>query len=338
MRDLPTSQATHASSRWDHFSGKTVLVTGAAGFLGGRLVHRLSAVQCQIVRVARAAPPPLEGRPLATVRDVTGDVGERATWDAVLSDADVVFHCAAQTSSVAAAENPARDFAANVAPIRHLLEECRRLQRRPVVMFAGTVTQAGIPTTLPVNESAPDRPVTIYDRHKLVAEHALASAAADGTVRGATLRLANVYGPGRHGATQDRGILNRMIAAAVQGRPLTVHGTGEYVRDYVFVEDVVDAFLLAAAHHDQVNGRHYVVGSGHGITIREAFELVAARVEAITGRRVPVTTGETPAAVSAIEQRHFIADSSRFSADTGWRPACGLSEGIDRTIEAGACA
>ena len=312
-RPLPIAPA---SNGWLlAYRGLTVAVTGAAGFLGGCLVNRLAAVDCRIVPVTRTAPRP---------------------WDEVVN-ADVVFHFAAQTSSVAAADNPDRDFAANVAPMRQLLESCRRLRRRPVVLFAGTVTQSGIPSRLPVNEDAIDQPVTIYDQHKLIAEGDLKTASSDGTVYGATLRLANVYGPGGHGRNTDRDILNLMIAAAVRGEPLTVYGAGDYVRDYVFVEDVVDAFLMAAIHPDRVNGRHYVIGSGRGITIREAFELVATRVEALTGRRVPVSTAEPPRPLSAIEQRHFVADPSRFSAATGWLPAWSLSDGIDRTIEAGTC-
>ena len=85
---------------------------------------------------------------------------------------------------------------------------------------------------------------------------------------------------------------------------------------------------------DEINGRHFVVGSGRGVTIRDAFELVAARVETLTGRRVPVVTADPPAALSDIQERNFVADPSRFSAATGWRPSWSLSDGIDRTIEA----
>ncbi len=163
------------------------------------------------------------------------------------------------------------------------------------MLFAGTVTQAGMPSRLPVDEDAPDDPITVYDRHKLIAEEDLKTAAAQGIVRGATLRLANVYGPGGHGRKRDRDVLNRMIKTAIAGGPLTVFGTGEYLRDYVFVEDVVDAFLMAAVHPEQVNRPPLRGGSGRGISIRDAFELVAARVERLTGRHVPVTTTE-PAA------------------------------------------
>ncbi len=300
-------------------------------------MSRLAAAECRIIRVARLVQPPLDLPLVATVIDVTADAADRGVWDRI-ADADVVFHFAAQTSTAAAADNPDRDFQANVAPMRQLLAACRERGRRPIVLFAGTVTEAGIPLRLPVDEDAPDDPITIYDRHKLMAEQDLKAAAANGDVRGATLRLANVYGPGARGQRVDRDVLNRMIKTAIDGGPLTVYGTGEYVRDYVFVEDVVDAFLMAAVQPDRVNGRHFVIGSGRGISIRDAFELIAARVELITGRRVAVTTADPGTRLSALEQRHFVADPSRFSAATGWRPSWSLTEGIDRTIEAFRCA
>jgi len=310
------------------YQGKTVVVTGASGFLGGRLVARLAGTACTIVRVSRR---PLLAVPeaVATVREETGDVGQRAVWDRVVTGADVIVHLAAPTSATAA------DHA---EPMRHLLDACRQLACRPAILFAGTVTQTGVPSKLPVDEDAPDHPVTVYDRHKLMAERELKEAVSRGWARGATLRLANVYGPGSPGSSPDRDVLNRMIRTAVRGGTLTVFGTGEWLRDYLFVDDAVDAFLMAGGRAAQVNGRHYVVGSGVGLSIRQAFELVAARVEAATGRRVPVVNDDSPRRLSAIEQRHFVADSSRLAADAGWRPRFTLVDGINRTIEAYSCA
>jgi UDP-glucose 4-epimerase len=302
-----------APANWQReFAGKTVAVSGASGFIGARVVDRLGALDCRVVDVAR-------------------------DW-ASAADADVVFHFAAQTSVAFAERHPDQDFEANVVPMRRLIAACDKARRGAIIVFAGTVTQAGITSKLPVGEDTPDSPVTVYDRHKLMAEDDLKAAAKRGDVRGVSLRLSNVYGPGGHGRTRDRDVLNRMIAAAWRGDALTVYGSGEYLRDYVFVDDVAEAFLLAAAHPDQVNGRHFVIGSGRGVTIREAFEVIAARVERRHGRRVPVIMTEPPAPLSAIEQRHFVADPSRFFEITGWRPLCSFSDGIDRTIEALACA
>src|SRR5204863_784879 len=122
------------------------------------------------------------------------------------------------------------------------------------------------------------------------------------------------------------------------GQPLTIYGTGDYVRDYIFVDDVVEAFLAAASQIARVNARHFVIGSGRGVSIREAFALIAERVERKTGWPVAIGSGEPAAPLSPIERRHFVADHSRFSAVTGWQPQWGLADGIDRTIEALTCA
>lgn len=338
MPGSPTSPTEGAEPAWLHeYRGKTVVVTGANGFLGGRLVARLTGTACTIVRVTRTRPVEVPAA-MAVVADECGDVRERAIWDRVVTAADVIVHLAAQTSAAAANDDPESDLAANAQPLHHLVEACRQQGRRPVILFAGTVTQAGVPSRLPVDEDAPDYPVTVYDRHKLMAERELKDAVSRGWARGATLRLANVYGPGSPGTSHDRDVLNRMIRAAVNGDTLTVFGAGRWQRDYLFVDDAVDAFLMAGVHADRTSGRHYVVGSGVGISIRQAFELVAARVEAATGRPVRVVTDDTVRPLAPIEQRHFVADSSRLASDAGWRPRWTLSDGVDRTIEAYQCA
>ncbi|MDP2321429.1 MAG: NAD-dependent epimerase/dehydratase [Acidobacteriota bacterium] len=319
------------------YRGKTVVVTGASGFLGGRLVARLAGTACTIVRVSRKAQWALPASP-ATIRDETGDVGDRVFWDRLITGADLIMHLAAQTSATAADADPGADVAANIHPLRHVIDACRQQRHLPAILFAGTVTQTGVPSKWPVDEDAPDHPVTVYDRHKLMAERELKEAVSRGWARGATLRLANVYGPGSPGSSQDRDVLNRMIRTALRGDPLTVYGPGDWLRDYLFVDDAVDAFLMAGLRPDQVSGRHYVVGSGAGISLRHAFELVAARVAAATGRHVPVVTDDSPRTAAMIEQRHFVADSRRLAADAGWRPRWALADGIDHTIKAYLCA
>jgi UDP-glucose 4-epimerase len=313
-------------------AGKTVVVTGALGFLGAALVDVLKDVDCGVVRVVRRPAPPLRDC-RARVSDVVGDVRDASTWRRALDGADVVFHLAAQTSA-----DSHDDFEANVVPAVHLLEACRLQGSQPIVLFAGTVTQAGVPLRTPVDESHPDNPPTAYDAHKLIAENHVKEHAKNGYVRGASLRLANVYGPGPRSRGAGRGVLNAMVRRAVAGEPLTVYGSGNYLRDYLYVSEAALAFVAAAGAIEALNAGHWVIGSGEGYTINDAFNVIAERAAARTGRRVAVEHVEPPQPLSALDTRNFVADPSRFGAATLWRARCRLPEGIDRTIEACLCA
>jgi UDP-glucose 4-epimerase len=314
------------------YRGKTVVVTGSTGHLASNLIGALADTDCHIIRLSRpgAEFAPVIGK--AKVEDVRGDISDRATWERMLGGADVVFHFAACTS-YASNKNPPADLAINFTPMLHLLETCRQSGYRPIVLLSGTVTQTGFPTRLPVDETQPDNPITVYDLHKQMAENYLKYYASQGIVRGAILRLANVYGPGPATSSAERGLLNIMTRRALGGEPLTVYGEGNYVRDFVYVRDVVEAFLMAGANIEQLNARHFVVGSGRGHTIAQSIHLVAERAARKTGRRAQVLQIDPPQPLLPIEARHFVADPRSFAESTGWRPRVSLAEGIDHTID-----
>lgn len=316
-------------------AGQRLLITGGNGFLAANVVAQLADVDCQITRITRAGTP-APGSVAGRVRgeQFAGDIAQPAFWEAALPGADVVFHFAAQTSVYTADQNPAADWQANVLPLLTLLEVCRAQGHRPLILFAGTCTQFGLPERTPVDESCPDRPVTIYDQHKLAAESYLEHYVRNGWARGAALRLANIYGPGPVSGKPDRGILNLMMRRALKGEALTLfEGCGRLLRDYLCVTDAVAAFLAAAQHAEAVNGQHFVLASGEGHTLAQAFQLVAERAALLTGHLVPVTSAPAPAGLSRIEHRNFVGDSRRLQAATGWQPQTSLAVGIDRTLQ-----
>ncbi len=315
------------------YGGKTILVTGGAGYIATNLLHALKGVRCRIFRLDRPGTvfEPVEGE--AEVTDLEADVRDPAAWETTLERADIVFHFAAQTSTYIANADPPADLDINVLPMVRLLEVCRTRNWHKVILFSSTVTIVGLPERLPVDESFPDRPVTVYDLHKMMAEQYLKYYAAQGFVTAAVLRLANVYGPGPASSRPDRGILNQMTRRALSGQALTVYGQGDQLRDYVHVEDVAGAFLLAAMHVVDLNRGHYVIGSGRGYSLAEAMNLIANRVAMKTGRRVSVEHVDPPSPQSPSEFRNFVADTSRFSALTGWKARYTLARGIDQTIE-----
>ncbi len=316
------------------YEGKTILISGGCGYLASAIIRLLKDTACRIVRLDRPDSRWEEVGGCADLIDHPGNLRDPKLWQRAVEGVDVLFHLAAQTSAYMANDDPPADQAINVMPMLQLLESCRRLGVCPTICFASTVTVAGIPHHLPVDETHLDHPLTVYDLHKQMAEQYLRWYSGQGFVRGTSLRLANLYGPGPASSRSDRGILNQMIRRALAGETLTVYGTGDRLRDYLYVDDAARAFLAAAQHGEELKDGYAVIGSGIGHTFAEAMELIADRAALHTGNRVAVKHVKPPADLSPIEERHFVADSGHFTRTTGWRPSVVLGEGIDLTMEA----
>ena len=214
-----------------------------------------------------------------------------------------------------------------------LLEAARKSKSSPYVVFAGTATQCGLKKTLPITESVKDEPSTVYDFHKLLAENYLKYYTCKDLIKGTSLRLCNVYGPGPKTRSKDRGILNLMIKKALDGENLTIYGNGNFQRDYIFMDDVVNAFLACPCYPSKTNGRHFILGSGKGYSINKAINKVAQMIERHKGLRVKVVNIKTPENLLSIEHRNEVANNSGISKATGWLPSIKLEEGIIRTVK-----
>jgi UDP-glucose 4-epimerase len=314
------------------FTGKRLIITGASGYIGSQLVSALATTECTITRISRDKTKLAKIDGTAEIIDIEGSIQDIALWHKILPGIDVVFHLSAQTNLYKAEADPVADWQCNVLPMINLLECCKQTKQSVTVIAAGTATEVGLVTKLPVNEQARDFPISIYDLHKLAAENYLKHYSAAGYVKGVTLRLANVYGPGPASVNQNRGIINMMAARALKGEPLTIYGAGEFIRDYIFVQDVLQAFLMAAPAINQLNLQHVLIGSGEGRSIVQAITSIARQAEAITGNCAEVTHIDCPEGIANIEKRDFIADYSTFSAQSGWEPAVTFETGINLTL------
>jgi len=301
-----------------------ILITGASGLIGTALVGRLREHGHFIVCQSRNFHEDEPG-----VKWVKHDLIEDSWSRLSLPEMDEVYHLAGQTSTYSAKQDPFADLAANVLGLLTLLEHFRKQERPPFVVLTGTATEVGLTNQLPINESLPDQPITFYDISKLTAEMYLKQYVRDGLVNGCTLRLSNVFGRSQPGQQRDRGILDKIFNRAISGHNITIYGDGNYLRDYIFIDDVISALVLAASHREQTNGRAFYVGSGQGIALKDAFLKVASMAAKVTGIYVDHEYVKPPAGLSDIEYRSAVIDSSAFRQATGWVPQYDFDAGLE---------
>lgn len=257
-------------------AGATAVVTGGAGFVGSHLARGLLARDAAVTVVDDcSAGDPATVPPEAAF--VEADVRDREVLDAHFRDADFVFHQAALASVRRSVADPVESHSRNVTGTLHVLEATRRHDVDRVVL-ASSAAIYGQPEYLPIDEAHPTRPTSPYGLDKLASDHYARLYADRYGVDAVALRYFNVYGPGQ--SDEYAAVVAVFRDQALDGGPLTVEGDGSQTRDFVHVDDVVQANLRAATCESCHCGRGYNVATGEAATIRELAELVRDAVDA----------------------------------------------------------
>jgi len=319
-------------------TGKTILVTGAGGYLGTALLSSLYSIRCRIVALVHEReflPAPADTE--ATVTSHHGDLSKTSFWRHLLREIrpDVIVNLAAYEHRRNSQHAPERDLAINAAAVLELLDACRELQLKPRTVQASSANLFGCPASPLVNEDTPDQLLSLYSINKHTAEKYLHHYAENFSIPAVALRFANIYGPlpARDAELESRVVLNSLMHRALAGGPLYLYRNQACVRDFIYVDDAVRAICAVAASETIAPGSKYIVGSGEGYSLRGIIEEIAKQVAELSWSPLEVLL-DNEAVLAPIEWREFIADYSRLRAATGWEPQIKLQQGIDITLRA----
>jgi UDP-glucose 4-epimerase len=314
------------------FRSANVLITGGLGFIGSNLARRLVDAGAAVSIVDSLIPE--YGGNWHNVHDIrdrievhVSDVRDPHAMPQLVRGRDFLFNLAGQTSHLDSMSDPHTDLAINAAAQLSILEACRRHNRDVKVVFASTRQVYGKPDRLPVDESHPLRPVDVNGINKLAGEwyHLLYNDVHG--IRACALRLTNTYGPGMRTCDARQTFLGIWVRRLIEGKPLTVFGDGRQLRDFNYVDDCVDALLLAASR-PEAYGKVFNLGSPQVVALGELAVLMTdlgwpGRVERV----------EFPPERKAIDIGDYYGDYRLIESTLGWRPAVSLRDGLKRTLE-----
>ena len=324
------------------------LITGGAGFIGCNLAYRLVS-QGQAVRILDNLARPGAEKNLRWLRErfgdrlefVQGDVRNAAQVAAAVEGVDVVYHLAAQVAVTTSVLKPRDDFEVNALGTLNVLEAARQAEHQPIVLFASTNKVYGAMEDVPVVErnghyAYRDLIHGVSEQQTLDfhSPYGCSKGAADQYVRDyariyglrtLVFRMSCIYGMRQFG-NEDQGWVAHFLISACLDRPLTIYGDGKQVRDVLFIDDLLDAYQLAAARADELSGQVFNIGGGPNNTL-SLLELIS-----LLERRLQRSLGVSFADWRPGDQRVYISDTHRAEQKLDWKPRVSVEEGIERLI------
>ena len=313
------------------YRGKHVLVTGGLGFVGSNLSIELVRLGAHVSVIDNMLPrqggnlfnlEPVKDR----VRVNYSDVRNQLSMNHLVKGQDLIFHLAGQVNHVDSMRNPIQDLEINCHGTLTLMQALRHHNRDAVVVYSGTRGEYGSSVKLPVNEDHPTNPKGLYAVTNLAAEKMIFVYNQVFKIPAVCLRITNTYGP-RHQMMHDEyGVFNWFIKKALDNEPLPVFGDGTIIRDFLYIDDLVECMLMTACTPGAI-GEVFNVGSGMPVTFRD----LAEKIVRIAGSGSYTFTAFTKERAE-VEPGDYWADITKIGRVVGWEPKISLEEGIRRTI------
>jgi UDP-glucose 4-epimerase len=314
----------------DVFHGKRIMITGGLGFIGSNLARRLVGWGAEVTLVDNLMPEyggnlfniaEFKDRVAVSITDVRNTHAMRE----LVKGQEYIFNLAGQSSHMDSMRDPYTDLEINCHAQLTLLEICREVSPQTKIIFASTRQIYGKPEYLPVDEKHLLRPVDVNGVNKMAGEwyHILYNNVYD--IQGCSLRLTNTIGPRMRIKDARQTFLGVWIRLLLEGKPFEVWD-GEQLRDFTYVDDAVDAFLLAGAR-PEANGHVYNLGGDCTISLKDLAQMLVD----ISGSG-EYTVKEYPSDRKRIDIGDYYADYSKIKSELGWEPRTTLREGLTRIL------
>ena len=327
----PSGEAQRALSYLGHFEGKQVLITGGLGFIGSNLAHRLVELGAKVLIVDSLVPQ--YGGNLFNVHGIEdqirvniADVRDRSSMDYLVQGQDYLFNLAGQVSHMDSMKDPFTDLEINCRSQLSILESCRYNNPDVKVIFASTRQIYGVPDYLPVDERHLVHPTDVNGINKMAGEwyHIVYNNVYG--VKATSLRLTNTFGPRMRVCDARQTFMGLWFRLLIEGKELAVYGDGRQVRDFNYVDDVVEA-LLQVAVDEEANGQVYNLGGDEPINLLHLAQLMVEVAGKGSYQLVP-----WPANRKRIDIGDYYGDYRKIRSKLGWRPHVSLEEGVRRTF------
>ena len=314
-----------------NYSGKEILITGGLGFIGSNLARRLVSQGANLTLVDSLIPQ--YGGNTFNIDDIKNkvavnvcDVRDTFAMEHLIQGKEYLFNLAGQTSHLDSMADPHTDLDINAAAQLSILEVCRKENPDIKIVFASTRQLYGRPDYLPVDEKHPIRPVDVNGINKLAGEwyHLLYNNVYG--IRACALRLTNTYGPGMRVKDARQTFLGIWIRLLLEGKPIKVFGDGLQLRDFTYVDDCIEALLLAGAS-DKANGKVYNLGGSEVIGLKDLSKMMVN-----LGHGGSFELAPFPSERKAIDIGDYYSDFSLITKELGWVPKIDLKDGLKRTL------
>jgi UDP-glucose 4-epimerase len=325
---MPTVPTEHNAT----FRDKHVLITGGLGFIGSNLAHRLVALGAEVLILDSLIPEyggnvfnihGLEDRLRVNIADMRDEHGLRY----LVQGQDVIFNLAGQVSHTDSMTDPYTDLEINARSQLSLLEACRHGNPAAKIVFASTRQIYGRPEYLPVDERHPLQPADVNGINKLAGEWYHIVYHQVYGMRTVSLRLTNTYGPRMRIRDARQTFIGWWFRQLLEGQTLSIFGDGLQVRDFNYIDDVVEALLMVACH-EAADGQIYNLGSDDPINL---LNLARLMIEVNDGGQFELRP--FPDERKRIDIGDFYGDYRRIRSKLGWRPLVGLRDGLTRTMD-----